>query len=93
MSRPILEIGLRLPDGKVVTGRGRNMTATAERLYNQALTPASHYHAKLVEHPGTGHLSRGEHRYQGTFHLEFTRGAGQSAGATEVLVAEVRESK
>jgi hypothetical protein len=39
MSRPILDVKLRLSDGQVVTGRSRNVPGTLEHLYNEGLHP------------------------------------------------------
>jgi len=93
MSRPILEITLRLPDGQVLTGRGRNLPATMERIYNQALGPTSRAYVTLMERLETGHVKKGEHRYQGTFHARFARRSGDPAGSVGIVVAEVREPK
>ena len=49
MSRQILEITLRLPDGRELTGGGRNVPATMERIYNQALTPTPRRHVRFME--------------------------------------------
>ncbi len=48
MSRQILEITLHLPDGRELTGRGRNVPATMERIYNQALTPTPLLHFRFM---------------------------------------------
>ena len=49
MSRQILEITFRLADGRELTGRGRNVPATMERIYNQALTPTPRHHVRFIE--------------------------------------------
>ena len=90
MSRRILEITLHLPDGKTLNGRGRNLPATIERIYNGALSPVDQRHLTLVEHLKTGHVRQGEHRYQGTFHARFAK-RGDPATPEETVVAEVRE--
>ena len=61
MSRQILEITLRLPDGRVLTGRVRNLEATMERMYNQALNPTPRRQVKFM-----GHLKPRQSRYRGT---------------------------
>ncbi len=48
MSRQILEITLHLPDGRVLAGRGRNVPATMELIYNQALTPTPRRHVRFI---------------------------------------------
>lgn len=86
MSRQILDLTLRLPDGKVLKGRGRNLVATVERVYNQAQGTV-HGHVLLAEHLKRGYVAKGEDRYQGTFHARFmTRGGA----LTDPVVAEVK---
>ena len=87
MSRPILEITLRLPDGRVLTGRGRNLLVTLERAYNQAASPAPRCHVTLEEQLKAGYAKRGEHRYQGTFHAMFTKRGGDHASPEGVVQA------
>jgi hypothetical protein len=89
MSRQILEITLRLPDGHVLTGRGRNLLVTMERIYNQAISPAPRCHVLLVEHLKAGYEKRGEHRYQGPFHARFAKRGGDRASPEGVVVAVV----
>ena len=91
MSRKILEITLRLPDGTVLTGRGRNLPATIERVYNRALSPASRSHLVLLEHLKTGHVGQEEHRYQGSFHARFGKRGGNPDTPEGTVVVDVRE--
>ena len=89
MSRQILEITLRLPDGQVHTGRGRNLLVTMERIYNQAVSPAPRCHVTLVERLKTGYVKRGEHKYQGTFHARFAKRGGDHANPKDAVMAVV----
>lgn len=91
MSRQILEITLRLPDGQVLNGRGRNLPATIERVYNQALRPTPRRYVTLLEHFKSGYVKKGEHRYQGTFHARFAQRGGGPASPAEMVMVEVRE--
>ncbi len=87
MSRQILEIILRLPDGRELTGRGRNVPATMERIYNQALTPTPRRHVRFMEH-----LS-GQGRYHGTYNVQFGYRSGDNTTLDGVVVAEVGGSR
>jgi hypothetical protein len=91
MSRQILEITLRLPDGQVLHGRGRNLPATIERVYNEALRPTPRRYVTLLEHFKSGYVKKGEHRYQGTFHARFAERGSESASPEGIVVVEVRE--
>ena len=84
MSRQILEITLRLPDGRVLTGRGRNVPATMERVYNQALNSTPRRHVRFMEH-----LNPGEGRYRGTHQVQFGYRSGSNTTSDGVVVAEV----
>ncbi len=84
MSRQILEITLRLPDGRELTGRGRNVPATMERIYNQALTPTPRRHVRFMEP-----LESGQRRYYGTYHVQFGYRSGHDTTLDGVVVAEV----
>ena len=88
MSRPILEISLRLPDGRVLTGRGRNAPATMEHIYNQALNETPRRHVRFMEG-----LESGPRRYLGTYQVQFGFLRGGTATFDEVVVAEVGEPK
>ena len=84
MSRQILGITLHLPDGQVLTGRGRNVPATMERIYNQALNPQPRRHVKFMEH-----LKSGESRYLGTYQVQFSYHTGDSTILDGTVRAEV----
>ena len=88
MSRQILEITLLLPDGRVLTGRGRNLEATMERMYNHALSPTPRRHVKFMEH-----LKPGQSRYRGTYPVQFGYRSGHNAILDEVVTAEVGAPK
>ncbi len=88
MSRQILEITLRLPDGRVLTGRGRNVPATMELIYNQALTPTPRRHVRFMEH-----LKSGQGRYHGTYNVQFGYRSGDKTTLDGVVVAEVGGSR
>ena len=84
MSRQILEITFRLADGRELTGRGRNVPATMERIYNQALTPTPRRHVRFMEP-----LESGQRRYYGTYNVQFGYRSGHDTTFDEVVVAEV----
>ncbi|HIN06478.1 MAG TPA: hypothetical protein EYM65_09615 [Dehalococcoidia bacterium] len=84
MSRQILEITLRLPDGRELTGRGRNVPATMERIYNQDLTQPPRRHVRFMEP-----LKSGQRRYYGTYNVQFGYRSGHDTTLDEVVVAEV----
>ncbi len=84
MSRQILEIILRLPDGRELTGRGRNVPATMERIYNQALTPTPRSHLRFVDP-----LTSGQRRYYVTYNVQFGYRSGDDTTLDGVVVAEV----
>ncbi len=91
MSRQILEVTLRLTDGKVLSGRGRNLPATIERIYNEALRPAARKYVTLMEQFKSGYLKKGEKRYEGTFHAKFCEHGGDLSQAG-IVVVEVRSA-
>ncbi len=86
MSRQILEITLRLPDGQVLTGRGRNVPTTMEHIYNQALTQTPRRHVRFVEP-----LKSGQNRFHGTYNVQFGYRSGDNTALDGVVVAEVGE--
>jgi hypothetical protein len=88
MSRQILEITLRLPDGRVLTGHGRNVPAMMERIYNQALNPTPRRRVRFMEH-----LKSGESRYLGAYHVQFGYRSGHNTTLDGVVEAEVGEPK
>jgi len=88
MSRQILEIILRLPDGQELTGRGRNVPATMERIYNQALTPTPRRHVRFMEP-----LESGQRRYYGTYNVQFGYQCGHDTTLDGVVVAEVGDPR
>ncbi len=84
MSRQILKITLRLPDGQELTGRGRNVPATMERMYNEALTPTPRRHVRFMEP-----LESGQRRYYGSFLVQFGYRSGHDTTFDGVVEAEV----
>jgi hypothetical protein len=84
MSRPILDITLHLPDGRVLTGHGRNVPATMEHIYNRALNSTPRRHVRFLTH-----LNPGESRYWGTYHVQFGYRSGPNTTLGVVVVAEV----
>ena len=77
MSRPMVSVSVQLPDGKTVTGQGRDLLITAARAYRQAAGPSARpIRVKLVERLGHGHAAHGEHRFEGTFHVLVTDADG-----------------
>ena len=77
MSRPMVSVSVRLPDGKTVTGQGRDLLITAARAYRQAAGPsAGRVRTKLVERLDNGHTTPDEHRFEGTFHMLVTGADG-----------------
>jgi len=88
MSRQILQITLHLPDGRELTGRGRNVPATMERIYNQALTPTPRRHVRFMEP-----LESGQRRYYGTYNVQFGYRRGHDTTLGEVVVAEVGDPR
>jgi len=84
MSRQILEITLRLPDGRELKGRGRNVPATMERIYNEALNPAPRRHVRFIEP-----LESGQRRYYGTYNVQFGYRSGHDTTFDGVVAAEV----
>jgi len=84
VSRQILEITLHLIDGQVLTGRGRNVPATMERIYNQALNPKPRRHVRFTEP-----LKAGPDRYRGTYHVQFGYHTGHADILDGVMRAEV----
>jgi len=84
VSRQILEITLHLPDGQVLTGRGRNVPATMEHIYNQALHPTPRRRVRFIEP-----LTTGQDRYLGTHQIQFGCHLGESDFADGIVRAEV----
>jgi hypothetical protein len=71
VSRQILEITLRLPDGQVLKGRGRNVPATMEHIYNQALHSTPRRRVKFIEPlKATQDGFRGAYQVQFGYHRE-----------------------
>jgi hypothetical protein len=73
------------PDGQVLTGRGRNVPATMERIYNQALNSTPRRHVRFM-----GHLNPGENRYRGTYQVQFGYRSGSNTRLDGVVQAEVK---
>ena len=90
MSRQILEVTLRMNDGKVLSGRGRNLPATIERVYNDALKPTPRKYVTLLEDFKTGYLKKGENRYEGTFHAQFAEHGAEPSSTEGIIVVEVK---
>jgi hypothetical protein len=86
MSRPILDIKLRLPDGEVVTRKSRNVPATLEHLYNEGLHPASKRHLKWIER-----LGNGPDRYLGSYKVRFGYRKGDDTVLDEMVEVEVKK--
>ena len=84
MSRQILQITLHLPDGRELTGRGRNVPAAMERIYNQDLTPTPRRHVRFMEP-----LESGQRRYYGTYNVQFGYRSGHDTTLDGVVVADV----
>ena len=84
MSRPILDIKLRLPDGKVVTHKSRNVPGTLEHLYNEALHPAPKRHLKWIER-----LGNRPNRYVGSYKVRFGYRKGDDTVLDEMVEVEV----
>jgi len=80
----ILEITLHLPDGQILMGRGRNVPATMERIYNQALSPQPRRHVEFM-----GHLNSGKSRYRGTHQVQFSYHTWDSTIQDRMVRAEV----
>jgi len=81
VNRQILAITLHLPDGQVLAGRGRNVPATMEHIYNQALNPQPRRHVRFTEP-----LKAGPDRYRGVYHVQF----GYHTGHADILDGVVR---
>ena len=90
MSRTLLQVTLRLPDGKTLTGRGRNLPATIERIYNEVDRSKPARHVVMLEHFKTGHVTKGEHRYQGTHQVKLLTAHG-APSSEETLAVDVKE--
>jgi hypothetical protein len=86
MSRPILDIKLRLPDGKVVTRKSRNVPGTLEHLYNEGLHPAPKRHLKWIER-----LGKGPERYLGSYKVRFGYRKGNDTVLDETVEVEVEK--
>ena len=92
MSRTILDITLRLSDGRTLTGRGRNLPATIERIYNEPNGGKSGARVRLAERFKTGHVKKGEQRYNGTFHATFTTPNEHGETIREDVAVEVKQA-
>ncbi len=68
MTRPMLTIAMKLPDGRTLNGRGRNLHTAVERIYNEEHGGDERRRVIIVEDFKRGHRKEDEHRYQGTFH-------------------------
>jgi hypothetical protein len=86
MSRPILDIKLRLPDGKVLTHKSRNVPGTLEHLYNEGLHPAPKRHLKWIER-----LGNRPNRYVGSYKVRFGYQKGDDTFLDEMVEVEVNK--
>jgi hypothetical protein len=86
MSRPILDIKLRLPDGKVVARKSRNVPGTLEHLYNEGLHPAPKRHLKWIER-----LGNRPDRYLGSYKVRFGYRRGDDIFLDEMVEVEVNK--
>lgn len=86
MGRDVLHVTLRLNNGKVLEGVGRNLPATVERIYNLAFGKQHGKHAVILEEFRTGHARADEHRYEGEFHGGMADDAGVASPAQSFLV-------
>ncbi len=93
MSKQLLTISLALPDGKVLTGRGRNLPAAIRRIYNEAAGEERCSQITLTEHLKTGYATVAERRYQGTFHAQLANRAGEVTHVVATVLEEVRGGK
>lgn len=93
MSKQILTISLQLPDGKVLTGRGRNLPGAIRRIYNEAAGEETCSQITLTERLKTGHTTAKEHRYQGTFHAQLANRRGEITHVVATVLEEVRGGK
>jgi hypothetical protein len=84
LSRKILEVTLHLPDGQVLKGRGRDVPATMEHLYDSALHLTPRRHVNFV-----GLLNPGIDRYRGAYKVQFGYRLGDSNFLDEIVRAEV----
>jgi hypothetical protein len=84
VSRQILEITLHLPDGQVLTGRGRNVPATMEHIYNLALHPTPRRRVRFIEP-----LKAAQDRYRGAYQVRFGYHRGNSDFPDGIVRAEV----
>ncbi len=91
MSRQMFHLTLRLPQGKVLQGQGRNLPATVEKIYNDAFGKIRGRHVVLLKRMDTGHVQKAEQRYEGSFHGQVLQDG--SAGASDKpFVVEVRRA-
>jgi len=90
MSRSLLEVTLHLPSGATLKGRGRNLPATIERVYNEVDPSKPTRHVVMTEHLKTGHVKKGEHRYEGTYHVNLST-AQRYPSTQEAVVVDVKE--
>jgi hypothetical protein len=86
MSRSILDIKLRLPDGKEVTRKSRNVPAALEHLYNESLHPAPKRHLKWIER-----LGNRPDQYLGSYKVRFGYRKGDDIVLDEVVEVEVKK--
>ncbi len=84
MSRQILEITLRLSNGQVLKGRCRNVPATMEHIYNDALHLAPRRRVKFVEP-----LKATQDGYRGAYQVQFGYHLGGSDFPDGIVGAEV----
>ncbi|MSQ06546.1 MAG: hypothetical protein EXR46_05035 [Dehalococcoidia bacterium] len=84
MSRQILEITLRLADGQVLKGRGRNVPATMEHIYNQALQATPRRRVKFIEP-----LKATQDAFRGAYQVQFGYRRGDSDFPDGIVGAEV----
>lgn len=93
MSRQILAVTLRLKDGKVLTGRGRNLPATIEKVYNDGLKLTPRRYVTMLEDFKAGYVKKGENRYEGTFHARLAERGADPANTDGDVVVEVKAEK
>ena len=92
MSRPVLEITIRLEGGQVLTGRGRNLPATLDRIFNQSRPPGQRKRVTIQEKLKTGHMGPNEDRYAGPLHLTMVMADTRAGEQRETGIAEVRQA-
>jgi hypothetical protein len=72
MARQIYDVTLRLNDGAVRQGRGRNLQATIEKMYHDVRPQAQSHHITRLDH-----IDAAETGYAGTYNVYFSRGYEQ----------------